>query len=97
MYIHVENHNSLGHDSLGHNSLGHNSLGHNSLGHEQPSGLDVKQSPNAQDTHFGQYHTYMYLTELELPCPSGERLPLLYINFKDSACPAELPWWRASA
>ena len=22
---------------------------HNSLGHEQPSGLDVKQSPNAQD------------------------------------------------
>ena len=30
-------------------------------------------------------------TEIELPCPSGERRPLPCINFKDSACPAELP------
>ena len=38
-------------------------------------------------------YVYMCTTEMELPCPSGERCPLAYINFKDSACPAELPQW----
>ena len=36
---------------------------------------------------------YMYTTEAELPCPSGERRPLPCISFKDLACPAELPQW----
>ena len=31
--------------------------------------------------------------EVEYPCLSGERRHLPCINFKDSACPAELPRW----
>ena len=32
----------------------------------------------------------LLITEIELPCSSG---PLPCINFKDLACPAELPQW----
>ena len=36
---------------------------------------------------------FMYITEFELPCPSGETCTLPCINFKDWACPAGLLWW----
>ena len=43
--------------------------------------------------YFVHVQVYMLNAEVEQPCLSGERRHLPSTNFKDSACPAELPRW----
>ena len=52
-----------------------------------------KSTHNDISLHKTKLCVHVLNAEVEYPCLSGERRHLPCINFKDSARPAELPWW----